>query len=244
MGATLLILLLYLIFVPVTLSDTPSVQEILRDFSFFKGEKGHLTLKDNPHFYAELPTSLEAHGDIVKINPTEDFRRAVKFYVLTDKQEVVHIMTGSKILLSFGNLWRSQNTIILKGSGVFLGVSPDSDPLTDICGRLIGKSIVEASLKGTFRECYATRLPISTVPRAFRTRNDLGLHSIGTKLYPWTGWDRFIDSPPMDSSVDFCSVCILTKHAVPNSPVRSKAITYLTTSANFNVAPGPLATNV
>ena len=95
----------------------------------------------------------------------------------------------------------------------------------------MGKSTVEASLKGTvgtFRGFYVTRLPVSTGggPRAFRTRNNRGLHSIGTKLYPWTGWDRFIDGPPMDSSVDFCSVCILIKQATPNSPVRSKVITY------------------
>ena len=82
---------------------------------------GHLTLKDNPHFYAELPTLLKAHGDSIKIDPTEDFRHADKFYVLTDKQEVIHI-SGNKILHSFGNLWRFENTIIFKGSGVLFGV--------------------------------------------------------------------------------------------------------------------------
>ena len=100
----------------------------------------------------------------------------------------------------------------------------------------MGESIVEASLKGTvctFSGFYATRLPVSTGggPRAFRTRNDRGLHSIGIELYPWTGWDRFIDGPPMDSSGDFRAVCVLTERGTPNSPVRSKVITYLTTSA-------------
>ena len=123
-GATLSILLMYLILVPVMLSDSPNIQEILRDFSFFMGKKGHLTLKDNPHFYANLPRLLKAHGDSVKIDPTEDFRHGDKFYVLTDKHKPVHILTGNKVLYSFGNLWRSENTIILKGSGVFLRVSP------------------------------------------------------------------------------------------------------------------------
>ena len=248
MGATLSILLLYLILVPVTLFKSPSVQEILHEFSLLKGKKGHLTLKDNPHFYAELPTLLKAHGGSVKIDPTEDFSHADKFYVLTDKQELVHIMTDNKILHSFGNLWRSGNAIIFKGSGIFLGFPSVSDVLTDICGRLMGESIVEASLRGTFGECYATRLVVSagSVSRASGTRNDRGLHPIGTEMYPWTGWDRFVDSPPMNSSVDFCSVCIFTKQVAPNSPVRN-VITYITApaqSADIDIVPGPLATNV
>ena len=103
----------------MTLTDNSSLQEILQRLCDFK----LLTLKDNPHFYAELPTLLKSHGDSLKIDPTEDFRHGDKFYVLTDKQEVVHIMTGKKILHSFGNLWRSENTIIFKGSSAFWGVS-------------------------------------------------------------------------------------------------------------------------
>ena len=76
-----------------------------------------MTLKENPHFYANLPTLLKAHGDNVKVDPTEDFQQADKFYVLTDRQEPVHIMSGNKILHSFGNMWRYENTIIFKGSG-------------------------------------------------------------------------------------------------------------------------------
>ena len=111
----------------------------------------------------------------------------------------------------------------------------------------MGESILEASLNGTFGEFYATRFPVSTpggVPRNFRTRNDRGLQPIDTELYPWTGWDRFIDGPPMDSSVDFCSVSLFTNQAAPNSPVRGTVITYLTTSANFDVASGSLTTNI
>ena len=106
----------------------------------------------------------------------------------------------------------------------------------------MGGSIVEAYLKGTFSGFYSsTRLPISTggVPRAFRTRNDRGLHPIGTELYPWTGWERFIDRPPMDSSVAFC-LHFFPKRA---APVRSNIVTYLTT-ANIGVAPDSLGTNI
>ena len=92
----------------------------------------------------------------------------------------------------------------------------------------MGESIVEASLRGTFNEFYVTRLPVSTgVSRALKARNERGLRPIDTELYPWAGWDRFIDSPPMDSSVDFCLVCVLTERMTPNGPVRSNVITYL-----------------
>ena len=112
-------LLLYLILVPEVLSDSPSIQEILWNFSRFKDKEKRLTVRENPHFYTELPTLLDAHGSSVKIDPTEDFRHADKFYVLADKQQHVHIMIGSQILQSFSNLWRSKNGIILKGLGVF-----------------------------------------------------------------------------------------------------------------------------
>ena len=117
------ILLLYLILVPEFLGDSPSIQEILWNFTRYEDKKECLTLKENPHFYTELPTLLKAHGESVKIDSTEDFRYADIFYVLTDKQEAVHIMSGNKILHSFGNMWRSKNTIVFKGSGVFFGVS-------------------------------------------------------------------------------------------------------------------------
>ena len=117
-------LLLYLILAPVVLSDSPSLQEILWNFCRLKDRKERLTLQANPRFYVKLPALLKAHGDSVKIDPTEDFQHADNFYVLTDRRVVVHIMTDNKILHSFGNLWCSENTIIFKGSGVFLGVCP------------------------------------------------------------------------------------------------------------------------
>ena len=104
---------------PEFLGNSPSIQEILWNFYSRWDKKNCLTLKDNPHFYIELPTLLNAHGESVKIDPTEDFRHANKYYVLTDKRELAHIMTGNKILRSFGNFWHSENTVIFKGSGDF-----------------------------------------------------------------------------------------------------------------------------
>ena len=111
----------YLILVSVRLSNNPSLQEVLWKFCHFRDEKKRLTLRDNPHFYSELPTSPDAYGDNVKIDPTEDFRHADKFYVLTDHPELVHIVSD-EVSQYFGNIWRPQNVIIFKGlGGLFSG---------------------------------------------------------------------------------------------------------------------------
>jgi hypothetical protein len=109
--------------VPELLGSNPSLQEILWNFSRSKDEKQRLTLRENPHFYAELPTSPDAYGDSVRIDPTEDFRHANKFYVLTDKPELVYIMTD-QVLRSFGNFWCPKNSIIFKGLGVLSTLPP------------------------------------------------------------------------------------------------------------------------
>ena len=247
MGAKLSILFLYPILVSDVLGDSPSIQEILWNFCCIKDKMKRLTLKENPHFYVKLPTLLKEHGDGVDISPTEDFRHADEYFVLTDKQELVHIMTGNKILHSFGNLWRSENGIILKGSSIFFFVFPVSDLLTDICGRLRGEGIIKASLRGTYGEFYVKRLPMSAgVPRAFRTLNNRGLQLIITALYPWTSWEHFIDRPPTnnnDSSVNFYSVYVFTKQVAPNSPVCSNVIAFNCIYSHC-VAPGPFATNI
>ena len=107
---------------PEVLSNRPSLQEILWNFSRFKDEKQRLTLGDNPHFYSELPTSLEAYVDSLEIDPTDDFWHADEFYVLTDKPEPLYIVTdwGAQ---TFGDFWRPQNAIIFKGFGVLFLIS-------------------------------------------------------------------------------------------------------------------------
>jgi hypothetical protein len=107
----------------VVLSDSPSIQEILWNFSRLEDEKQRLTLTENPHFYTEHPALQETYGDGVKIDPTEDFQHACKFYVLADRPKPVYIMTD-RVLQSFGNVWCSKNVIIFKGLGVFLFFPP------------------------------------------------------------------------------------------------------------------------
>lgn len=109
----------YLIPVPETLSEQPSLLEILQSLNSLGDKKNRLTLRNNPHFYARLPTSPEAYGDDFELDPIEDFRHADEFYVLTDRAELVHIMTDSDLRF-FGNFWCPKNSIIFKGLDVLL----------------------------------------------------------------------------------------------------------------------------
>ena len=102
---------------PEVLVESPSLEEILWNFYCFKDEKQRLSLKDNPHFYTYLPASPEAYGDRMKIDPTENFRDASKFFVLTDKPDLVHIMTD-RVTRSFGNFWCPKYALIFKGLDV------------------------------------------------------------------------------------------------------------------------------
>ena len=223
------------------LGDNPSLQEILWNFSRVKDTQERLTLRENPHFYAELPTSRKGYGDSLKIDPTEDFRYADEFYVLTDKPEMVHIMTD-RISLSFGNLWCPRRSIIFKGSRVLFCFLPfDSYVFPDICGTLMGEAIVNASLRGAY--CgFCQRLPVSTIRGA--PANSRRLPPIITEGCSLMGWKCSIGCLPMHSLVDV-GLHICPGRAAPDISVRCDALShYLTTSANIDIAPGPLATNV
>ena len=217
--------------IPVTevLGLSSSLQEILWNFSRFIDENHRLTLRDNPHFYAELPTSPDAFGDSIKIDPTENFPRAFqytnKFYVLVDKPELVHIMTD-QVSQSFGNFWCPKNAVIFKGLGIFFCFPPVSDVLPDICGTLRGERIVNESLRGAF--CgFCKQLPRSTAPRASTDRR--GLRPIITKGCPRMGWECSIGCLPMHSSVDIgLRVCTGGSWGASpaDSPVRCKIIAF------------------
>ena len=231
----------YLITVLVVLSSSPSLQEILWKFSCLKDKKKCLTLRDNPHFYVELPTSPEAYGDGVKIDPTEDFRHANKFYVLTDRPEPIHIVTDQETHV-FGNFWCSQNFIIFKGLGDLFLLSPAfSDISPDICGRLRGGSIVKASLKGTY--CWFCKQPpvVSHAIDPGSSKSHRRLRPIITPYYPLEV-ECLISCHSLCSSVNF-SLCICTWRAAPNSAVRYD-ITHSTGPANIDIAPGSFATNI
>lgn len=175
------------IVVKQVISDNPSLQEILWNFSRLKNKKQRLTLRENPHFYADLPTSLEAYGDGIKIDPTEDFQHADTFYVLTDRPNLVCITTDQDTRY-FGNFWCPQNAVIFK----------------DICGRLAGELIIKTSLSGAI--CgLCKELPVSTIARG--SRHNLPL--ITTQECSWMGWKFSTGSLPLHGSDDISlRICI------------------------------------
>ena len=117
----------------MSLLVTDSCTELVRKDSTFKDilwnfyrlidTKKRLTPMDNPHFYAKLPKSQEEYESSIEIDPTEDLSQADKFYVLTDRRELVYIMTD-QVTLTFGNFWRSENGLIFKGLSIFVVFLP------------------------------------------------------------------------------------------------------------------------
>ena len=101
---------------PEVLDENPTLEEILWKLSRFKDER-RLTLKQNPHFYAYLPMSPDAYGGGFTMEPTEDFRHANKFYVLTDRQGIAYLKTD-QYTRCFGNFWCPNGAIIFKGEHV------------------------------------------------------------------------------------------------------------------------------
>lgn len=115
---------LILFFVPEVLGKSSNISEVLWNFSRYKGNK-RLTLKQNPHFYRDLPRRYE---DDFESNPIEEFLDALgdfkggsldkpkpKISVLTDRQGRIYLGSG-RDPRAFGNVWCPQNAIIFKGS--------------------------------------------------------------------------------------------------------------------------------
>jgi hypothetical protein len=101
-------------------------RDILWNLHRLRDAKKRLTLMDNPHFYAKLPEPQEEYESRIEIDPTvatEDLWQADKFYILTDRQELVYIMTD-QVTLTFGNFWRSENALIFKGLSIFVVLLP------------------------------------------------------------------------------------------------------------------------
>lgn len=124
------------------LSKWSRLSEVLLNFSRYKGNK-RLTLKQNPHFYKDLP---EKYEDDFQCDPIEHFldvlgdskgdsldmpRSRPKIYVLTDRQGRICLESGRRSR-AFGNVWCPQKAIIFK----------------DVCGKLEGEKIVGSSIKG------------------------------------------------------------------------------------------------
>jgi hypothetical protein len=119
----------YLTPISEVLSQTSGTKEIMWNFSLFKGER-RLTLKDNPHFYEKLPTSVEIYEGQFRTEPIDTFHHD-KISVLTDNPRLTGrvFLDTAKEKRAFGNVWVPKEAIIFKG--LFHSyISLSSSPLT------------------------------------------------------------------------------------------------------------------
>jgi hypothetical protein len=104
------------------------LSEILWNFSRYRDDR-RLTLKQNPHFYKDLPGTykddFQSHPIEQFVDALEDFKGdsldrvkskpTPKISVLTDRQGRIYLESGQDSR-AFGNVWCPQNAIIFKGS--------------------------------------------------------------------------------------------------------------------------------
>jgi hypothetical protein len=135
---------------PVVLDQHSGFSEVLWIFGCLRddSETRRLTLEQNPHFYPRLPTLPEAYGGNFRMEPIGTFQHE-RVSVLVDKPNhagQIFLETARETRV-FGNVWVPNETIIFKGSCLLCCFSL-SDALLDVCGNLVGESIVEAAING------------------------------------------------------------------------------------------------
>ena len=129
------------------LSEDSNLTEVLWNFSRFKGEKC-LTLKQNPHFYENLPYFSKKYVNNFRCNPIEVIRRK-RIYVLTDRSSQIYL-EARQVPRAFGNVWCPQNALIFKGSSdsfLIFSYFAHFYISADVCGKLEGEGIVGSSIK-------------------------------------------------------------------------------------------------
>ena len=90
-------------------------------FSHFEDERRRLSLEQNPHFYKAFPPFLETYEGKFRMNPIQTFRYE-QVSVLIDNPEHagrVFLETAREVR-AFGNAWETNDTIIFKGSWLFM----------------------------------------------------------------------------------------------------------------------------
>jgi len=187
---------------PEVLNENPSLAEILWNFRHFK-DKRRLTLKQNPHFYTHIPMSPDAYGGGFEMKPTEDFRHANKFYVLTDRQGLAYFKTD-QCTRCFGNFWSPNGAVIFKGERVLYLVSLFflvSDILLDLSGGLVGENIIKASLE-TKHWLFCTRPLGSETPILSTVVDGRRPQPNPTLGCPCENWTRQIDGLPGSNDIN------------------------------------------
>ena len=159
-----------LIPMPVVLDHHSGFSEVLWIFGCLRddSEMRRLTLEQNPHFYSRLPTIPEAYGGNFRMEPIGTFQHE-RVSVLVDNPNYAGqvFLETARETRAFGNVWVPNETIIFKGSCLLCCFSL-SDALLDVCGNLVGESIVEAAINGipniwSFEEPLRRRFPFRSI---------------------------------------------------------------------------------
>jgi hypothetical protein len=131
------------------LSQTALLRQVLWNFNRFEDSR-RITLQDNPHFYVNLPTAVDAYTGDFEARPVENLQLKpnATFYVLLDKPSRIFLEAGQDSRI-FSNVFMLQDVMIFKGlSNILFFTCPASDMSSDIHGVLEGESVVEESIKG------------------------------------------------------------------------------------------------
>ncbi|KAI0300016.1 hypothetical protein B0F90DRAFT_570947 [Multifurca ochricompacta] len=95
----------------------PRSSEILWNFSRYKDNR-RVTLRQNPHFYLRLPTSVDAYGiGFSERFALKDFplKENETVYVLVDKPGLCRVyLEAEKRTRTFGNVWMPKGVMIFK----------------------------------------------------------------------------------------------------------------------------------
>ena len=105
-------------FVIEEINSSTTVSEIIWRFSRYpKNSPARFTLKQNPHFYLQLPHDAASYDSKFKQGPLKDFAHSLSpgdmIYVLLDKSCRLFLDAAQPRI--FGNLWKPHETVILKG---------------------------------------------------------------------------------------------------------------------------------
>lgn len=97
-----------------------TISELIRRFTLYREQsEGRITLRQNPHFYHGLPDEAAGYGRNFQIHSIKDaayiFHRKIEtLFVLVDKPAARLFLDTHRPRI-FGNLWRPDRSIILKG---------------------------------------------------------------------------------------------------------------------------------
>lgn len=90
--------------------------EIIWNFSRYTDDR-RIPLRQNPHFYLDLPTTFSSFkADFVKdATKAFQFKRNDTVYVLVDKPDLGRIYVEAEKRHIFGNVWKPNDVLIFKG---------------------------------------------------------------------------------------------------------------------------------